>query len=123
MPSKNGRKRAGGQQLREQYPVTAGQGPDDLLIREIHAPSRHPSSIVASYPASLHIDLLERIRGQGLGRAMIERLLTVLRDRGSAGVHLEVALDNSNAISFYRHLGFVDLETTPDSLFMGLALR
>jgi ribosomal protein S18 acetylase RimI-like enzyme len=109
--------------LREQYPITEGEGPDDEVIRLIHAPPRAPDGVVAGYPAHLHIDLVARVRGQGLGRALVERCLATLRERGSPGVHLDVAADNPNAIAFYKHLGFVELERAPTSLFMGLDLR
>jgi ribosomal protein S18 acetylase RimI-like enzyme len=109
--------------LREHYPVAYSDTPDDEAIRLIHAPLRRPDGVVAEYPAHLHIDLLARVRGQGLGRALVERCLATLRERGVPGVHLDVHLDNPNAIDFYRHLGFVELERTPGSLFMGMRLR
>jgi len=79
-------------------------------------------SVVVPFPSHLHIDLLERVRGQGYGRLMIERLLDELRLRGSLGVHLDVDIDNANAIAFYRHLGFDELERSHDALVMGLRL-
>ena len=108
--------------LRRQYPQTGGDTPDDHMIRLIHAPPTANDHIVAGYPAHLHIDLLERVRGRGLGRVLVERLLRTLRDRRSTGVHLGVAADNPNAIAFYRHLGFMELEREPGSLLMGLRL-
>lgn len=108
--------------LRDQYPDPTGDSADAQLIRLIHAPPRAPDPIVAHYPAHLHIDLLERARGQGLGRALVEWLLTSLRARGVPGVHLDVATDNTRAIGFYRHLGFVELETLDSSLLMGVRI-
>jgi ribosomal protein S18 acetylase RimI-like enzyme len=108
--------------LREQYPLPAGNSADDEMIRRLHAPSRAPDAVVADHPAHLHIDLLARVRGQGLGRALVERNLGTLRERGIPGVHLDVAADNANGIAFYRHLGFVELERATDSIFMGRRL-
>lgn len=108
--------------LREQYPELAGGDPDASLVRLLHSPPRAPESVVAGYPAHLHIDLVERMRGHGHGRAMIELLLGALRDRGSVGVHLDVAEANTNAIAFYRHLGFEALERRGDSILMGMKL-
>jgi ribosomal protein S18 acetylase RimI-like enzyme len=108
--------------LRRQYPQAGGNTPDDQMIRLIHAPPTSSDHIVAEYPAHMHIDLLERVRGRGLGRVLVERLLRTLRDRGSPAVHLGVAADNPNAIAFYRHLGFVVLEREPGSLLMGFRL-
>lgn len=107
--------------LRERYPLRDGDTPESSLVRLIHAPERSPDEVVRDYPAHLHIDLLERARGQGLGRLLIERLLADLRTRGVRGVHLDVAVDNANAAAFYRHLGFQGLAPAPDSL-MGMRL-
>jgi ribosomal protein S18 acetylase RimI-like enzyme len=37
-------------------------------------------------------------------------------------VHLGVGATNDNAIGFYRHLGFVDLELAGPTRWMGLSL-
>ena len=108
--------------LREQYPLTADGSPESELIELLHRPPFADDSVVVPFPAHLHIDLLERVRGLGYGRLLIERLLDELRRRGSAGVHLDVALDNPNAIAFYRHLGFDEVARGDGSMLMGLAL-
>ncbi|HEY6570901.1 MAG TPA: GNAT family N-acetyltransferase [Candidatus Limnocylindrales bacterium] len=108
--------------LREQHPLLDHASPDAELIRSIHRPPLAPEGVVAAYPSHLHLDLLERARGLGLGRALIEGLLVDLRGRGSRGVHLNVATANENAIAFYRHLGFETLEALDDSLVMGMRL-
>jgi len=108
--------------LREQYPRTADGSPDAEIIELLHRPPSVDDSVVAGFPAHLHIDLLERVRGQGLGRLLIERLLDELQHRGSPGVHLDVAIENANAIAFYQHLGFDEVERRDDALLMGLRL-
>ena len=108
--------------LREQYPLPAGASPDAELVRAIHHPTPAPEDVVAVYPSHLHLDLLERARGRGLGRALIEGLLIDLRARGSRGVHMNVATANENAIAFYRHLGFELVEAFEDSIVMGMRL-
>ena len=59
----------------------------------------------------LHIDLLPRVQGRGIGRQLIELQLATLRDRGSHGVHFHVRPTNRRALSFYDHLGFTWLRT------------
>ena len=108
--------------LRAQYPHTGGESADDEMIREIHERARVPDAVASAYPAHLHIDLLERARGKGLGRGMVEMLLGALGAMGSTAVHLDVASNNHNAIQFYRHLGFEELESAGDSGYMGLRL-
>ena len=109
-------------QLRERYPEAPGDGPDAALIRLLHSPLRSPDAVVAGYPAHLHIDLAERMRGHGHGRAMMELILDGLRERACPGVHLAVSVENANAIAFYRYLGFIELERARDSILMGLML-
>ena len=48
---------------------------DAELVRLIHRAAPTPPRIAEPYPAHLHIDLLERARGRGLGRLLIDRLL------------------------------------------------
>lgn len=110
-------------QLRARYPLREDDSRDAELIRLIHAPERTPTELAHRYPAHLHIDLQQRARGAGLGRALVEQLLADLRGRRVAGVHLGVDKDNSNAIGFYRHLGFREVATEPGGILMGLRLE
>lgn len=108
--------------LRLRYPLRSDGTKDAEQIGRIHTPERTPPALAAAFPAHLHIDLLERVRGTGLGRGMIERLLADLRGRGIAGVHLGVDPTNANAIGFYGHLGFRELGGDADTLLMGREL-
>jgi ribosomal protein S18 acetylase RimI-like enzyme len=108
--------------LRARYPALDDDSPDAAMIRLIHTPERTPADVAQEYPAHLHIDLQERARGTGLGRTLIERLLAELRGRGVPGAHLGVDADNANAIGFYEHLGFREVDREPGGLLMGLRL-
>ena len=109
--------------LRVRYPREAAAASDGWLVDQLHAPRRTAPSIAGPYPAHLHIDLLERTRGRGLGRVLIERVLGEMRERGVTGVHLGVDPANANAIGFYGHLGFREIASLPDELVMGLRLE
>ena len=109
--------------LREQFPRRDDGTPDAAIIALIHEPPVAPRAILQAYPAHLHIDLLERARGTGVGRRLIERQLQSLADAGASGCHLEVAASNANAIAFYGHLGWKVLEGSDDGLLMGVTLR
>lgn len=116
--------------LRDRYPAdlaaamrAAGLAEDAALVDLLHTPSPAPDEVVRDYPAHLHIDLLERIRGTGTGRALVERNLAALRALGAPGLHLDVAATNVNAQAFYRHLGFEAVLPRGGSLFMGMRLR
>jgi ribosomal protein S18 acetylase RimI-like enzyme len=108
--------------LRAQYPALGDGTRDAEVIDLIHRPPLADPAIVVDYPSHLHINLLERARGHGLGRALIEWLVGELRSAGSRGVHLDVGAANHNAVAFYRHLGFEALVTGDDAIVMGMRL-
>lgn len=97
--------------LRERYPrdtFPAGTADADA-VNLIHTPLRMDPAIVESHPAHLHVDMVPRLQGRGLGRRLLDHLFTGLRDAGAAAVHLGVSPANTNAIAFYERLGFVEL--------------
>lgn len=108
--------------LRDQYPERGDGTPDAELIGLIHRPPVAPADVVDAYPSHLHIDLLERLRGTGVGRTMIERQLEQLRAAGSAACHLTAASSNANAIAFYEHLGWEILRRDTEECVMGIRL-
>ena len=86
---------------------------DQLMSYKIHHPSRTASEIVEPYPSHLHINLLPRLRGRGVGRRLMARWLGTVGDMGSRGAHLAVSADNRPAIGFYRACGFHELKRSP----------
>lgn len=81
---------------------------DERMRWLIHHPPRAPTHLVSAYPAHLHINLLPRIQGQGIGRRLIDRWLAIVRKMGSIGAHLGVNTANTRAIGFYRRYGLVE---------------
>ena len=69
--------------LRAQYPRRDDATLDAEIIGLLHEPPIAPPEIVDAYPAHLHIDLLERVRGTGAGRRLIERQLAQLAAAGA----------------------------------------
>ncbi|MCW2915481.1 MAG: acetyltransferase [Actinomycetia bacterium] len=113
--------------LRSRYPdpvnVPADQRtPDQRIAHLFHHPVAAPQAVVASHPSHLHIDLLPQNQGKGLGRKLLELLLTELAAAGSPGVHLGVSLTNTGAIAFYKRLGFTHLADAPYTAIMGRTL-
>jgi GNAT superfamily N-acetyltransferase len=108
--------------LRARYPPRAEDTPDAELVRLIHEPERTPADLARAYPAHLHIDLLPRVQGLGLGRALIERLADDLRGRGVPGLHLGVDEGNERGAGFYAHLGFDAVGREPGGVLMGRRL-
>jgi ribosomal protein S18 acetylase RimI-like enzyme len=93
--------------LRDRYPEGSGARKlDELLIALIHHPPRRDPAVLAEFPSHLHIDLLPRLQGQGWGRRLLSSLEDALRAQGSTGLHFGVGATNSNALGFYRRLGY-----------------
>jgi ribosomal protein S18 acetylase RimI-like enzyme len=109
--------------LRTRYPAGSGsRDADRRYIAWIHDAPRQDAAIVAEYPAHLHIDLLPRLQGHGLGRALIERFNAAAAAGGACGVHLGVSATNERAVAFYRHVGFETLRGDDRSLVLGRRL-
>jgi ribosomal protein S18 acetylase RimI-like enzyme len=99
--------------LRARYPLMEDprDGTEDhVLVGRIHAWTGADESLTDRYPAHMHIDLLPRAQGQGLGRRLIETLSAALRERGVPGLHLGVDSRNEGAIAFYSRVGFTEAQ-------------
>jgi ribosomal protein S18 acetylase RimI-like enzyme len=95
--------------LRERYPQTVDPGTlrtaaDTALVERLHHPPHE--AVPAGHPAHLHVDLLPRLQGRGLGRSLIETVLAELGRRAVPGVHLGTHPRNTGAVAFYTRLGF-----------------
>lgn len=99
--------------LCEQFPAPISDPRLWTRAQHVHHGYHHPDYFCpepyADYPSHLHIDLLPRAQGRGLGRKMIMELMKLLRGGGSRGVHMGVSVHNPDALGFYRHLGFHEL--------------
>jgi ribosomal protein S18 acetylase RimI-like enzyme len=109
--------------LRLKYPLLPADptSKDAAMIRLIHK-GYTPSRWADLYPAHLHIDLLPRAQGRGLGRKLMEVFLGGLREKGAGGVHLGVGRRNAGAVAFYERVGFVRLQEFPWGYEYGLRL-
>lgn len=101
--------------LRSSYPEPSQDESSELSLPEwyalqnIHHPWMTADELASRFPSHLHIDLVPRLQGRGIGRRLIATLTASLRDQGSRGVHLGVLRTNQRAIGFYRHVGFTEL--------------
>lgn len=86
---------------------------DARIAYLIHHPPRTPRRLSEPYPAHLHIDLLPRFQGRGLGPELIRRWLGLMAAKGVARVHLGVGPANARAVQFYRKFGFHEIEQLP----------
>ena len=82
---------------------------DEIRAWQIHHPRPVPERVVGPYPSHLHINLLPRLQGQGLGRALIDIWVARLKALGSTGAHLGVDPANARALKFYAAVGWREL--------------
>jgi ribosomal protein S18 acetylase RimI-like enzyme len=113
-------------ELRERHPEPTGApeswSPTHKIYHQYHHPDEFCPEPYDEYPSHLHIDLLSRAQGRGLGTRMVERLLAELTERKSPGVHLGMWAANTRAQRFYAKLGFRELARVGDSLYLGKKL-
>ncbi len=83
--------------------------PEQFALRAIHHPWGTPDDLARGFPSHLHINLVPRWQGQGIGRQLIATVISALRDQGSHGLHLHVGHGNQRAAGFYRQVGFAEL--------------
>ena len=96
---------------------------DIETVQMIMNPSKVPANISENYPSHFHIDLLPKVQGKGVGSKIVGKLLAELDADRSTGVHLGVGSKNIAAQRFYAKMGFADLETVDDCLYMGRQLK
>jgi len=112
--------------LRRQYPDPTGDphswNLDQVRAYQVHHPRPPPARIIDPYPSHLHINLLPRLQGRGLGQALIDAWLARIAAAGSRGAHLGVSPVNHRAIRFYRAYGLEEFrfprpKPEPDALY------
>lgn len=95
------------------FPDPTGPRSGWSRVEQVYHAYHHPDYFVPAeyhrFPAHLHIDLIRRAQGQGMGRQMMERLMAMLKERGAPGVHLGMSASNERAYGFYMNLGFEEL--------------
>ncbi|WP_328535631.1 GNAT family N-acetyltransferase [Streptomyces sp. NBC_00344] len=115
--------------LRLRYPQSMASDPGDgtrdwQRVEQIHRtrPAGH-DPLYENYPAHLHIDILPRGQGAGLGRRLMSALLEELRQREVRGLHLGVGSGNPRARAFYLATGFTEADRRDWGSVMVMDLR
>lgn len=94
---------------------------DQQRAFQIHRPFPIPQAVVDAAPAHLHINLLPRLQGQGMGQALIDTWLWAVRRAGAQRVHLGCSARNTRALRFYDAYGFTRLPLEdPGAIWMTL---
>lgn len=112
--------------LCQEFPLPQGDPAGWTRAQTVHSWYHRPDYFCPEpyeqYPSHMHIDLLERARGQGIGRRMMQQQMDTLRSLGSPGAHLVVSVQNPGALQFYARLGFHELARTADNVYLGIRL-
>ncbi|RWB25387.1 MAG: GNAT family N-acetyltransferase [Mesorhizobium sp.] len=83
--------------------------PDERRASMIHHPARTPAAVVSKYPAHLHMNLLPRVQGSGLGSKLFDKWRSFAVEHGIKGIHVGANRANKRAIGFWRKIGFAEL--------------
>ena len=69
-------------------------------------------SYYPEYPAHLHIDIDPEYQRMGIGKAMMDSLLSHYKEKGVNGVMLGVDPETIKGVACYKKYGFTPLDTT-----------
>jgi len=117
--------------LRERYPDPGDVPPgrrtaDQRRAAIIHRPETPPAEVVARFPAHIHMNLLPRLQGRGLGTRLLETWLDNARTNSVTRIHVGVNRGNAHAVRFWRSRGFreIGLPGMPEgrTVWMGMEL-
>jgi ribosomal protein S18 acetylase RimI-like enzyme len=84
--------------------------PDESHIRMIFQPVRTPAHVCGAYPAHVHLNLLPRAQGKGIGAKLLRHWLAAATALGVEAVHVAVSRQNDGGLRFWRRQGFFEIE-------------
>jgi ribosomal protein S18 acetylase RimI-like enzyme len=102
--------------------LLVGDGPDGLAVLRFRASIWVEG--LECYLAELYVR--PPLRGQGRGRALMDAVLDLARERGAGYIELNTGEDDTAARALYERLGFSNREGKPDGasqLYYELELR
>ncbi|TQV83791.1 GNAT family N-acetyltransferase [Denitrobaculum tricleocarpae] len=82
---------------------------DQRRCHMIHHPRETPEDVVKHYPSHVHMNLLPRAQGQGIGPALLELWISAARNHGATGLHVGSNRQNARAYGFWQSRGFEPL--------------
>lgn len=90
--------------------LLAGDGPDGLALLRFR-PALWSEGLEA-YLQELYV--VPRLRGRGIGRALLQRAIDLARERGADGIDLNTGETDTAARGLYESMGFTNREGGPD---------
>jgi len=105
--------------VRQNYPEPTGDPTswtmDQRRIWSIHHPAVVPEEIVQDYPAHIHMNLLPRAQGRGIGSRLLDAWLNEAQRQGVSSVHAGVSAVNEAGLAFWTARGFEPVKSVRDS--------
>jgi GNAT superfamily N-acetyltransferase len=83
---------------------------DERRAFAIHHPRTMPQQLVDAYPAHIHMNLLPRLQGQGVGSRLLDEWVSKAGEAGVNGIHLGVNAGNPGGQRFWSSRGFMRLQ-------------
>ena len=83
--------------------------PDQRRAFMIHSPVPTPRPIIERYPAHMHLNLVPRIQGRGIGHRLFREWMAGAAGRGVTAIHIGTNRANHRAIEFWSRQGFIPL--------------
>lgn len=90
--------------------LLAGAGPDGLSLFRFRPGIWSPGP--ETYLQELYV--VPALRGQGIGRALLEATIEHARKRGADGIDLNTGETDTAARALYESMGFTNREGSPD---------
>lgn len=90
--------------------LLAGDGPDGLSLFRFRPGIWSAGD--ETYLQELYV--IPSLRGQGIGRALLEATIELARERGSDGIDLNTGETDTAARALYESMGFTNREGGPD---------
>jgi GNAT superfamily N-acetyltransferase len=102
-------------ELRRLYADPSGSpprtwSPDQFRAFIIHHPQPSPAEVVRAFPAHIHLNLLPRLQGQGVGARLLAAWFAAAEGRGVGPAHVGVNHANSRGLRFWDGQGFARLD-------------
>jgi GNAT superfamily N-acetyltransferase len=82
---------------------------DQRRIFMIHRPTHTPAAVALKFPAHIHLNILPRLRGRGVGTQLFNQWLTSASKYGGKATHVAINRANVGAVRFWDKMGFADL--------------
>lgn len=101
--------------LRQRYADPSGTPPktwtaDQLRAYVIHHPQPPPAQVAMAFPAHIHLNLLPRLQGRGVGARLLAAWFAAAEERGAGPAHVGVSHTNARGLRFWAGQGFERLD-------------